>query len=109
LRAREPVFDLAERLQELVEPLLVGPAQVAAQRARILEQEIDSATARSDGPLARRTVPLCRRLEQALEDSTRRRLSGDGAALGVEGDRGRSTFGTDAPLTRQHQRMNAGL
>src|SRR6185295_4758743 len=101
--------DFAQRLQELVEPLLVGTAQVVAERTRILQQEIDAAASRGDGPLARRTVALRRRLEQALEDSARHRLGGDGAALGVEGDRGRAAFGADAPLTRQDKRMDASL
>ena len=107
LGPREAAFDLAERLQEFVEPLLIGPAQVVAQRARVFEQEIDAAASRGQRPFPRGAVAVRRAARTGVRrrgaESTRRELP----ALGVEGDRGRSALGADAAVAGKHQRRDA--
>ena len=109
LSAHEAAFDLVERLQELVEALLVGLTEIATQRARIVQQEIDPAATGRQGPFALGAVAVRGRLEEPFKNAARHRLGGNSMALRIERDRRRAALGADTAVARQHQRRDARL
>ena len=98
LRALEPAFDFAKRLQKFVEPLLIGPAEVLRSE-REFQKKIDTRPeARSGGsPLVGGSKPF--------KDATRHRLSGISAQSQTRSWSIGS--GADAALARKTRRRNA--